>query len=169
MSKIPSKTIGQFLGKLFGSAARISKSTARGLVRHGTGTLAKNAVKRLRIPIGNGYHLSYDQLNEADQEVVDEIVKYANHFAHEYIEHHEDAVNSRRKVTNLDDILMSHAEEIYEAGSRALGKYVRSAGYDAVTGQVKRFAYFQDEDLLKQAVISVVQEIESQFIEHADK
>lgn len=52
---------------------------------------------------------------------------------------------------------------------RALDRYVRSAGYDAAAGRVNRVAMFQNEDYLKQLVLSVIQEVENQFSSNADK
>jgi hypothetical protein len=152
------RAIAQLLSKLFKTASRISARAGKGLLQHGTGKYAVNAVRRLDITI-RGVRIAYHQLEEADKATVDEIVEYTTRFAFEYIDHHDENTRYRIQAASLEQVVASHAKEIFEAAQRALYSRLRSHGYDLAAGKPQRIAIFQDEDILKQAVMAVIQEV----------
>ena len=103
--------------------------------------------------------LSRNTGNEIDKAVVDEVVEYTVRFAFEYIDHHDEHTEYRIQASSLDEVMMSHATEIKEAAERALYSRIRSHSYDAVAGRPQRVAIFQEEDVLKQLVQAVIQEV----------
>ncbi|HVX63021.1 MAG TPA: hypothetical protein VHC19_20535 [Pirellulales bacterium] len=152
------RALAQTLSRLFKTASRVSARTGRGLLQHGTGKYAVNAVRNVNITV-RGVRIVYHELNEFDKAVVDEVVEYATRFAYEYIDHHDENTRYRIAASSLDDVVMSHAREIMEAAEQALYSRLRSHGYDTVAGRPQRVAIFQDEDVLKQLIMAVAQEI----------
>ena len=160
------QTIAQALIKLFKSAQRISTRTGKGLLTHGAGKYGVNAVRQLNLTV-RGVKISYQELSTFDKAAIDEAVEYATRVAFEYIDHHDEHTQYRIQGASLDDVVLSHAREIKEAAEAALYSRMRSHGYDALAGKAPRVATFQDEDLLKQAVFAIIQEVVAHIDEQA--
>ena len=111
--------------RLFKSVERVANRTGQGLIRHGAGKYGVNAVRRINISIP-GMRVAYENLSEIDKAVVDEVVEYVTRDAFEYIDHHDDRTSYRLDTQSLEDAIMSHANEIFEAGKRALHARIRS-------------------------------------------
>ena len=151
------KQVSQLLTVLFKIAKGIGTKTGRGLMQHASGKYAVRGVQRLNLRIGNVV-LSYERLNEFDQAVVKEVSEYASRFAWQYIDHHDEYTPYRIQGTSLEDVVWSHAEEIFDAGYAALKQRLRSHGYDYVVGKATSKAIFSDEAVMKQLVMAVIQE-----------
>jgi hypothetical protein len=152
------RAVAQVLMKLFKPAQRVSARSGQGLLRHGAGKYGVNAVRGLNLTV-RGIRISYQELSAFDRAAVDEVVEYATRFAFEYINHHDEHTVYRIRANSLEDVVLSHAQEITEAAKEALYSRLRSHGYDAVAGKAQRLAIFQDEDILKQTVIAIIQEV----------
>lgn len=156
------------LTKLFNIAERVTLGTGKGLLRHGTGQYAARAVRSLELTL-RGTRIAYSDLTAFDKAAVDEAVQYANRFAHEYMDHHDENTAYRIRANSLEEVVTSHAQEIVDAARNALYATMRSHGYDIAFGRAPRVAAFQEEDLLKQMVLAVIMEVVSHLDENADK
>lgn len=146
------------LEELFMTAAKLTSRTAQGLLQHGTGKYGVKAVKNMRLTIG-GIEYSYAALSKADQEAVDEAIEYAVRFAYAYVQRHEEAAGRRHDTREIQQLLQSHLDEISQAAQDALYSRLRSHSYDHYAGKLDRKAIFQDEDVLKQMLLSSIQVI----------
>lgn len=144
------------LEELFTTAAKLTTRTAHGLWQHGTGKCAVNATKNMQLKIQN-VEYSYAALSKADQEAVDEAVEYAVRFAYTYAQRHEEAASRRHDSREIQQLLQSHLDEITQAAKQTLYSRLRSHTYDHYMGKLDRKAIFQDEDVLKQMVLSSIQ------------
>lgn len=137
------------------------------MLQHGSGKYAVKAVQSLNITI-RGVKIAYNELNEFDKAAVDEAVEFTVRFAFEYIDHHDEHTPYRINASSLDEVVMSHAEEIMQAAERALRSRLRSHGYDLVAGKPQRVAIFQDEDVMKQVISAIIQEVCNHIEEEAE-
>jgi hypothetical protein len=151
------KQVAQLLAALFKVAKGVGTRTGRGLLQHATGKYAVRGVQRLNLRVGNVL-LSYEKLNEFDQAVVKEVSEYASRFAWQYIDHHDEYTPYRIQGSSLEDVVWSHAQEIFDAGYAALQQRLRSHGYDYIVGKSTSKAIFSDEAVMKQLVMAVIQE-----------
>lgn len=145
------RIIVQALTKLFKAAPRLTVKTSRNLISHGTAQCGISALKK--------FSVTYNELNEADRAAFNEVVQYATRFASQYIQHHDENHEYRIQGHSLEEVLNSHATEIFNAAKGALNSRLRSHAYDYAVGKPQRTAIFMQEDVLKQFVSAVIDEV----------
>jgi hypothetical protein len=143
--------IVQALTRLFRISSRLTVKTSRNLMTHGTAQCGINALRR--------FSVSYNELSEADRAVYNEVIQYTTRFAEQYIRHHDENHEYRMQGHSLEEVLQSHATEIFNAAKGALNSRVRSHAYDFAVGKPQRTAIFMREDVLKQFVSAVIEEV----------
>jgi hypothetical protein len=155
------KEIEELLKRIFHGAKKFASGTGSragyALVQHGTGAVAKAAVRGLRITLKDGTILSYEHLSRDEQEFVDEVVQYAVRFCHQYADHHDDHTKYRMGHHDIDEIIADHALEIYEAAFAAAEQRLRSHAYDAALGRPPRNPIFNDVTI-KQLILGAIME-----------
>ena len=152
------REIAQILKGLFELAKGIPARTGLGLLQHGTGKYAIQAVEGLNFTV-RGVKIGLKELSEEEQTIVKESIEYMTRFAYSYMQHHDESVNYRLQAKSQDELFWSHAREIVDAGTSAFHSRLRSHGYDAVVGKPKRVSVFQDEDVIKQLLLGGLMEI----------
>lgn len=160
--RINLKEVEELLIRIFNGTKRFARGTGGragyGLVQHGTGAVAKAAVRSLRIELRNGTILSYEHLSHDDQKVVDEVVQYAVRFCYQYADHHDDHTKYRMEHHEIDQIIADHASEITQAAIDAAAQRLRSHAYDAGAGRPPSSPIFNDHVIVKQLVLGAIRE-----------
>jgi hypothetical protein len=159
---IPMRDIARALGKLVDEileyTTRVSARTARGLAQTHLDRYTKNLVAEIRIN-NKWIKFVYEELSEDDKEIIDHMRKYARSYVVNYIDDHKEYMDKRSNIHEFNDIMHSHAEEIFNAGLNALNSRIQSYSYDTIFGN----ADTDDEEALKQWTLSILNECVNAF------
>jgi len=137
---------------------RVPPNMVVSVVRQDASIFCRNVARQFRITV-RGVEYSFEKLSKEDRVVVEELVDYATRLVQNYLENHEAYSDDRERGGDIEQILLSHASELLEAGKSAVVSQIGSHAYNDAFGKPDTSkTVFSDENMLKTATITVINE-----------
>ena len=138
------------------AAKRVPRSALVSFIRQDASIFCRRVARKFRITV-RGVEYSIEKLTEEDQHIVEVIIDCSTRLVQNYLEDHEEYTDERAREEDIENLLMSHASEIFEAGKSAVISQFGSHWYNEAFGKPDTSqTLFTNDNVIKTATISAI-------------